>query len=162
MKQGIAIAMLLTSMIIGAQEKVTTVSYETINLETANELINDALRRADKKGFSVVAAVVDRNGTLIALKRMDGSAVGPLDVAMKKAKTAALFQMNSLAFGTLAQPGAPIYTIENTNGGMISFGGGVKLLHNGHVIGALGVAGATVEEDDIIAKNVIKSFQLDK
>ena len=145
-----------------SQEKITTVTQNTISLTTADSLLNEVIERAEKKGFSLVAAVVDRNGDLIGLKRMDNSAIGPIDVAVKKARTAALFQMNSLDFGELAKPNAPIYTIENTNGGMISFGGGVKLIHKGALIGALGVAGATVEEDDIIAKEAVKAFSLAK
>ena len=145
-----------------SQEKITTVTQNTISLTTADSLLNEVIERAEKKGFSLVAAVVDRNGDLIGLKRMDNSAIGPIEVALKKARTAALFQMNSLDFGELAKPNAPIYTIENTNGGMISFGGGVKLIHKGVLIGALGVAGATVEEDDIIAKEAVKAFSLAK
>ena len=162
MKYLIVLFFCLFSYIGLSQEKITTVTHNTISLTTADSLLNEVIERAEKKGFSLVAAVVDRNGDLIGLKRMDNSAIGPIDVAIKTARTAALFQMHSLDFGELAKPDAPIYTIENTNGGMISFGGGVKLMHKGDLIGALGVAGATVEEDDIIAKEAVKALNLTK
>ncbi|MGA6119557.1 GlcG/HbpS family heme-binding protein [Sphingobacterium anhuiense] len=132
-----------------------TVNSNTISLETANQIIDKAIKEAEKRNFSIVATIVNKDGTLVALKKMDHAVVGPVDVSIKKAKTAALFGLNTIDFGKIAQPGAPIYSIENTNGGMISFGGGITLIHNGEVIGALGVAGASVEDDELIAQVAI-------
>ena len=132
-----------------------TVNSNTISLETANQIIDKAIKEAEKRNFSIVATIVNKDGTLVALKKMDHAVIGPVDVSIKKAKTAALFGLNTIDFGKIAQPGAPIYSIENTNGGMISFGGGITLIHNGEVIGALGVAGASVEDDELIAQVAI-------
>ncbi|MDQ1087135.1 heme-binding protein [Siphonobacter sp. SORGH_AS_1065] len=130
---------------------MTTFQTSNISLETANRLIDRAIGEALKGDFAIVASVVNKDGILIALKKMDHSVTGPVEVSIKKARTAALFGFNSQEFGKIAQPGQPIYSIENTNGGMISFGGGVTLLKDGKVIGALGVAGASVEDDERIA-----------
>ncbi|MNX65980.1 hypothetical protein D3C86_970580 [compost metagenome] len=83
---------------------------------------------------------------------MDDAVPGAIDVSIKKARTAALFRTDSIQIGAAAQPGGPIYSLEATNGGLISFGGGV-VLHdgNGNAIGAVGVAGATVDADQAIA-----------
>ncbi|WP_314139831.1 heme-binding protein [Buttiauxella noackiae] len=71
---------------------------------------------------------------------------------LRIARTAALFRTDSLTLGADAQPGGAIYTLESTNGGLISFGGGVVLYdEQNHVTGAVGIAGATVEADQIIA-----------
>lgn len=138
---------------------MNTIQKNSISLEMANKLIDRAIEEAKKDNFSIVASVVNKDGVLVALKKMDNALTGPLDVAIKKARTAALFGFNSKEFGEIAQPGQLIYSIENTNGGLISFGGGVTIKQNAEVIGALGVAGASVEDDERIAQLVSKSIQ---
>lgn len=137
---------------------MTTSARSSISLEAANRLIDSAVAESARKGFAVVVSVVDPAGALIALKRMDRALVGPVDVAIKKARTAALFGMDSIAFGDIAKPGGAIYSIEHTNGGLVSFGGGVALLEREQVIGGLGVAGASVEEDELIAKHAASAL----
>jgi len=138
---------------------MTTFQTNNISLETANKLIDKAIEEAEKDNFSIVATVVNKEGVLVALKKMDYSVTGPVEVSIKKARTAALFGFDSKDFGEIAQPGQPIYSIENTNGGLISFGGGVTLRINEEVIGALGVAGASVEDDERIAQTAAKSVR---
>lgn len=104
------------------------------------------------QGFAVAITVVDTAGALVAFHRMDGCMVGPVDVSQKKARTAALFGMDSTDFGQVAQPGGAIYSIEHTNGGLISFGGGVVLRDADTLVGAIGVAGATTEADEALAR----------
>ncbi|WP_394770759.1 heme-binding protein [Lacisediminihabitans sp.] len=72
-------------------------------------------------------------------------------VSIKKARTARLFDMESGAIGELSQPGGPLYNIEVSNGGLITFPGGVPLIQGGVVIGALGVSGSLVENDRRVA-----------
>lgn len=134
-----------------------TVSRNTISLEASNQIIDKAIAEAEKGNFSIVATIVNQDGTLVAFKKMDHAVIGPVDVSIKKARTAALFGFNSIDFGKMAQPGAPIYSIENTNGGMISFGGGVTIMQHGEVIGALGVAGASVDDDERIAQIAVNA-----
>lgn len=116
------------------------------------EVINRAQTLAREQGFAVCVSVVDDAGLLRHFVRMDNAVPGAIDVSFKKARTAALFRTDSAQLGAEAQPGGSIYSLEATNGGLISFGGGV-VLHNdqGQVIGAVGVAGATVEADQVIA-----------
>lgn len=129
-----------------------------LSLEMANQLIDKAIHEAKIKGFSIVASVVNPEGSLIALQKMDHALAGPLDVAIKKARTAALFGHNSSELGKLAQPGQSLYSIEHTNDGLVSFGGGITLFYKNEVIGGLGVAGASVEEDEKIAQTAYHSF----
>jgi len=83
---------------------------------------------------------------------MDGALLGAIDVAMKKARTARLFEMESGSIGELSQPGGPLYNIEHSNGGLITFFGGVPIKSpDGEVIGAIGVSGSTVENDRAVA-----------
>jgi len=83
---------------------------------------------------------------------MDDALAGPIDVSIKKARTAALFGTDSITLGQDARPGGAIYSLEHTNGGLISFGGGVQLSQAGRNLGAVGVAGASVEADEELAR----------
>jgi uncharacterized protein GlcG (DUF336 family) len=130
-----------------------------MNSELANSLIATATAEAAKGSFAVCVTILDAATHLVAFHRMDGANIGPIEVSQKKARTAALFQTDSLQLGQAAQPGGAIYTLENTNGGLISFGGGVVLRDKaGTVIGAIGVAGATVEADEVIAQAAAASL----
>ena len=116
------------------------------------QTIARAQTRAREQGYAVCIAVVDDSGLLRGFLRMDDAVPGAIDVSIKKARTASLFRTDSLDLGQAAQPGGAIYTLEATNGGLISFGGGI-VLHDddGRVIGAVGVAGATVPDDQALA-----------
>lgn len=118
----------------------------------SRQVIERARSLASEQGFAVCISVVDDSGLLRAFLRMDDAVPGAIDVSLKKARTAALFRTDSGEIGAAAQPGGAIYTLEATNGGLISFGGGI-VLHDaqGKAIGAVGVAGATVEDDQAIA-----------
>jgi uncharacterized protein GlcG (DUF336 family) len=124
-----------------------------ISLNLAKQITAIAIQQAKQQEFNICVSVVDQAGLLVHFERMDNALLGAIDVAIKKARTAALFQTNSAELGAIAQPGGAIYTLEATNGGLISFGGGVILRNEqGNVIGAIGVAGATVEADEAIAQ----------
>ncbi|MFD1330406.1 heme-binding protein [Methylopila musalis] len=130
-----------------------------MNIATAQSLIAVAGAEAEKGGFSVAVWILDAAAYPVAFARLDGVALGPIEVSQKKARTAALFQTDSLRLGQAAQPGGAIYTLEHTHGGLISFGGGVVLRDKaGAVIGAIGVAGATVEADEAIAQTAAASL----
>ncbi len=98
-------------------------------------------------------AVVDEGANLVAFARMDGAWLGSVDISIKKAKTARFFDMNTGEIGNLSQPGGSLYQIEVSNGGLISFPGGIPIKDgNGDIIGAIGVSGNTVENDHIVAQ----------
>ena len=83
---------------------------------------------------------------------MDGAWLGSVDIAIRKARTARLFDMSTGEIGELSQPGKPLYGIEHSNGGLITFPGGVPLKDaSGTVIGAIGVSGSSVENDHAVA-----------
>jgi uncharacterized protein GlcG (DUF336 family) len=97
-------------------------------------------------------AVVDAGGNLKAFVRMDGAWLGSIDISMRKARTARWFDMNTGEIGKLSQPGGPLFGIEHSNGGLITFPGGVPLKDGeGNVVGAVGVSGSTVENDHAVA-----------
>ena len=98
-------------------------------------------------------AVVDAGGNLKGFARMDGAWLGSIDISIRKAKTARFFDMPTGEIGKLSQPGGPLYNIEHSNGGLITFPGGIPIKSSdGTVIGAIGVSGSTVENDHTVAE----------
>ena len=123
-----------------------------ISLEQAQDAVKAALKKSSELGVKMDIAVVDAGANLKAFVRMDDAWLGSIDIAMKKARTARFFNMNTGAIGGLSQPGGPLYNIEHSNGGLITFPGGVPLKSGGAVIGAIGVSGSTVEDDHAVAE----------
>ena len=124
-----------------------------ISLEHAQAAVNAALKKSAELGVKMDIAVVDAGANLKAFARMDGAWLGSIDIAVKKACTARFFDMNTGEIGKLSQPGGSLYNIEHSNGGLITFPGGVPIRDGaGQVIGAIGVSGSTVEDDHLVAE----------
>ena len=124
-----------------------------VTLEQAQHVIAAAQAKALQQGTLMNIAVVDAGGNLKAFARMEGAFLGSIDVSIKKAKTARLFNMPTKDLGALAQVGQPLYGIEVTNNGLVVFGGGELLKDkNGVIIGAVGVSGSSVENDMAVAQ----------
>jgi uncharacterized protein GlcG (DUF336 family) len=101
-------------------------------------------------------AVLDAGAHLKAFSRMDSAVLGSIDVAIRKARTAVLFQCNSEAVWDYCRPGAPAPTLELTNGGLAPFAGGMALrAPGGELIGAVGVSGGAVAQDLEIARAAV-------
>lgn len=123
-----------------------------ITLEQAEAVIAAAKAKAIATKTLMNIAVVDSGTNLIAFAHMDGAWLGSIDISQKKARTARFFNMNTGEIGKLSQPGGPLYNIEHSNGGLITFPGGVVIKNaNGDIIGAVGVSGDSVENDHIVA-----------
>ena len=116
-------------------------------------VIGAAEAKASAMGVPVIIAVVDAGVHLKAFTRMDGAVLASIDIALKKARTAALFQSNSEAVWEYCKPGAPAPGLELTNGGLAPFGGGIPLKSAaGELLGAVGVSGGAVAQDMEIAR----------
>ncbi len=84
---------------------------------------------------------------------MDNAWLGSIDISQKKARTARYFNMPTGEIGKLSQPGGSLYNIEHSNGGLITFPGGITISNSkGDIIGAIGVSGSTVENDHAVAQ----------
>jgi uncharacterized protein GlcG (DUF336 family) len=124
-----------------------------ITLEQAQKIVEAARKKAQEIGTKMDIAVVDAGANLKAFVRMDGAWLGSIDIAIKKAKTARFFDMPTGEIGKLSQPGEALYNIEHSNGGLITFPGGIPLRNeNGDVIGGIGVSGSTVDDDHVVAE----------
>lgn len=132
-----------------------------VSLEQAEKAITAAVAESERLGTQMCIAVVDSGADLKAFTRMNGAWVGSIDIAIKKAKTACFFGMNTGQIGQLSQPGGPLYGIEHSNQGLITFPGGVPIVdQDGVLIGAVGVSGSSVENDHQVAKAAAESIGL--
>jgi uncharacterized protein GlcG (DUF336 family) len=123
-----------------------------ITLAQAEAAIAAARKKATEVNTKMNICIVDSGSNIVAFARMDGAWIGSVDIAQKKARTAAWFTMDTAALSPLVQPGAPLYNIEHSNGGLITFPGGVIIKNaEGEIIGAIGVSGSTVENDHAVA-----------
>jgi|SRR5580700_5904583 uncharacterized protein GlcG (DUF336 family) len=130
-----------------------------ITLEAAETIIQAAQEKAKQLDIQEDIAVVDSSGTLKAFVRMDGAWLGSIDIAIRKARTARYFDMGTAEIGKMSQPGMSIYGVELSNGGLISFGGGLPLKDvDGAVIGAIGVSGSSVENDVAVAEAAVAAY----
>merc|ERR1712112_101723 len=126
----------------------------------AEQILAAAVKKSEELSVKMNIAVMDNGANLVGFLRMDGAWLGSVDIAMKKAKTAVFFQMNTEIIGTLSQPGGSLYGIEHSNGGLITFPGGVPLVSKaGKQAGGIGVSGSTVENDKAVAMAGLKAFQ---
>ena len=144
----IAILILLSAVFsITAQAQLPT--KQVLTLDTAKKIAAATEAEARKRGATVVIAVVDDGGYLLVLERLDDAQVASVDVGIAKARTAAIFRRPSGVFedqvkngriAALALPGA------------VALKGGVPIIVDGKIIGAVGVSGNSPQEDEDIAK----------
>jgi len=124
-----------------------------ITLEQAEKAIVAAKQKSTAIDTKMNIAIVDAGANLVTFARMDGAWLGSLDISIKKAKTARFFDMNTGIIGELSQPGQPLFNIEHSNNGLITFPGGVPIKNeSGEIIGAIGVSGSSVENDHTVAE----------
>ena len=118
----------------------------------SDAVLTAAQVKAAEIGVPMNIAVLDDGGNLKAFLRMDGALIGSIDIAMKKARTSVLFGMNSEAVGEFCKPGGSSPGLEQTNGGLVVFAGGIPLRDAaGGLLGAVGVSGGAVAQDYAVA-----------
>ena len=124
-----------------------------ITLNQAEKAIEASKEQATAMDLKMNIAIVDAGANLKAFARQNGAWLGSIDIAIKKAETARYFDMNTGEIGKLAQPGGSLYNIEHSNGGLISFPGGIPIKNDAdEVIGAIGASGSTVDNDHQVAQ----------
>ena len=130
----------------------------SITLEQAEKISEAAKAKAKQIGVAMNIAIVDEGASLKLFHRMDNAWLGSVDISIKKAKTARYFDMPSGEIGKLSQPGEPLYGIEHSNGGLITFPGGVLLKDGDKIVGAIGVSGGLVDQDHEVAVAGAQAF----
>ncbi len=123
-----------------------------ITLNQAEAVIAAAKVKAAALQTKMDICIVDTGANLVAFARMDGAWIGSIDISNKKAKTSAFFDMDTAVLTPLTQPNMPLFNIEHSNNGLITFPGGVVIRDKkGVMIGAIGVSGSSVENDHAVA-----------
>ena len=140
-------------------EKLSSIDMDSnLSLEKARKIIRAGERKAKEMNIAAVFAVVNPEGNLIIEERMDNAILVSIEVAYKKAYTAAALKLNTEDLTALVQPGAMFYGLQS-DPKYIVFGGGMLLKVNGNIVGAVGVSGGSAQEDMEIAKACVKAFE---
>lgn len=140
-------------------EKLSSIDMDSnLSLEKARKIIRAGERKAKEMNIAAVFAVVNPEGNLIIEERMDNAILVSVEVAYKKAYTAAALKLNTQDLTALVQPGAMFYGLQS-NPKYIVFGGGMLLKVDGKIVGAVGVSGGSAQEDMEIAKACVKAFE---
>ena len=129
------------------------ITATSLSLEDARRVIAAGEEKAVAIGQPMNIAVVDAGGNLIAHARMDGAWIGSVDIAINKAFTARAFDISTKDLGDNSGPGAQFFGIHASNRGRIMiFAGGLPLLHEAAVVGAVGVSGGSGTQDHEVAE----------
>ena len=123
-----------------------------VTYNQSEQVLVSAIAKAKELGTAMNIAIVDEGANLKSFCRMDDAFLGGADLAIKKAQTSRFFNAGSGEIGKMSQPGGSLYNIEHSNGGLVTFAGGLLLKDsNSKIIGAIGVSGGTVEQDHDVA-----------
>ena len=121
-----------------------------ISLDRAQAVIDSAVAEAKKRDWKMNVAVVDSGGNLVAFQRMDGAMLASIQIAEHKARAAATFRRETKAFENAIQLNNFNYLL--TLDGVIASRGGIPLIDQGAIIGAIGCSGGTDSQDEIVSK----------
>ena len=123
----------------------------SINLETAKKVAASAIAEARKNNWTMAVAITDTGGNLIYFEKMDGTQTGSVRVAIGKSRSAVLFKRPTKALqDTVAAGGEGIRMLRLE--GAVPIEGGLPLLMDGKILGAIGVSGGTSQQDGVAAK----------
>lgn len=126
---------------------------KSATLAEAQRIVSAAEEKAREIGQPMNIAVAEVGGNLKAFARMEEAWLASISIAIDKAFTAASLGLSTEDLAGMAQPGQPLFGINTTNGGrIVIFAGGIPLMRNGHVVGAVGVSGGTVDQDQEVAE----------
>lgn len=143
----IAVAAVVTGMMAGIAQ-AQLVEKTALTLDGAKQVMAAAEAMAKTEGARVVIAVVDDGGNLLLLERLDDSQVASVNVGIDKARTAAIYRRPSKVFEDQVKNGRVSALALH---GAVALQGGVPIIVNGKVIGAIGVSGETPQQDEDIA-----------
>jgi uncharacterized protein GlcG (DUF336 family) len=124
------------------------ISRGHLSLGLALSLLARVREEAEARDLSLAAAVVDAGGHVLASQRMDGSALGAMPLAIGKAFTAVSWATPSGEFGHSTQPGGDDWGWNTTDPRIVVYAGGIPLLVEGELVGAVGASGGTATEDE--------------
>jgi uncharacterized protein GlcG (DUF336 family) len=147
MKQVLGLALALSASVAVAQ--VPSYGATDVTLDQAKKIVAGSAAHAQKNKWPVAIAVVDRHGFLVYFERLDDTQTGSVDIALDKAKAAAMFRRPSRAFEEgIAKGRTALLGLR----GATPITGGVPIVVGGKIIGGVGVSGVTADQDEEVAK----------
>lgn len=136
---------------------------QSLTLADAKRMLAAAEAKASSLQIAYNIAVVDSGGHLLAFVRQDGALIGSIDLAINKAVTARVFDKSTAVLSALAQPGQPLFGIHQSNSGkVVIFGGGVPVVIDRTIVGAVGTSAGTVEQDIAVAEAAVAALGKEK
>lgn len=133
----------------------------TLTLDLAEKAVKAGREHAATLGIAVCVVVCDAGANLKAMARMDGAWLGATDVARRKAHTSVFFEAETQDIWEVCKPGAQAHGLESSNGGLITFAGGIPIRsRRGELWGAVGVSGGQVAQDYAIARAAVAALGL--
>ena len=131
-----------------------------MNYSLATLAVQAAVEESKRLNAKMNIAIVDVGANLVYFVRMDKAYLGSVDISIRKAKTSVMFQRPTGDLGKISQPGSPVYGIEHSNQGIITFPGGIPIYDDqGELMGGIGVSGSSVENDHKVAEAGIEAIK---
>ena len=145
--------LLFTVVSFSANAQQTT---RVLTLKDAQIIADAAEAKAKDNNWNVVISIVDAGGHLVALRRMDGTQTGSIDVALEKSETAIKFKRSTKEFEDMVMEGRlNVLSLP----GVLAMEGGLPIISGDQVIGAIGVSGAKPSDDGIIAGDGVAALK---
>ncbi|MFL5799639.1 MAG: GlcG/HbpS family heme-binding protein [Actinomycetota bacterium] len=133
-----------------------------MQIDEAGRVVEGVMAEARRRAVELSVAVADESGHLVAAGRMDGAPFGTMDVALDKAHSAAAFAAPTSRWAASSAPGGSNWGFHAALGGrMTVYGGGLPIMRDGRLIGAVGVSGAAADVDESCAAAGIEAAGLD-
>ncbi|WP_138935244.1 GlcG/HbpS family heme-binding protein [Roseovarius arcticus] len=130
-----------------------------LDIADTRVLMAGARAKAEEIGVQMCIAITDESGNLVAFERMDGGKVTSITIAIDKSYTASAAKKATHEYGDASQPGSPAYGIASAIGGrLMVVGGGLPVVVDGDVVGAIGVSSGTPAQDREVAQAGIDAF----
>jgi uncharacterized protein GlcG (DUF336 family) len=137
------------------------VARKRVSLDLALALLSRVREEAVSRGLLLAVAVVDDGGHIVASQRMDGTALGALQLAVGKAYTSVLWAAPTGDFMRSTQPGGDDWGWNTTDPRIVVYAGGVPLLVEGELVGGVGASGGTAAEDEECVLAAVRSLEFD-
>jgi uncharacterized protein GlcG (DUF336 family) len=147
----LALTLLLVPVSAARAQTAAPAYGMSINVDNAKKVAAAAIAESRKNSFTMAIAIVDTAGNLVYFEKMDNTQTGSVNIALEKARSAALFKRPTKAFQDgLAQGGVGLRLLGLP--GAVPVDGGVPIMEGGRIIGAIGVSGGTSEQDGQVAQ----------
>jgi len=149
--------LLCAGLLTGAPASAQLMNTQSLTLAAAKEIAAAAAVEARANNWNVVIAVSDAGGHLLYLERMDGTQIGSVEVATEKARTSVSFRRATRVFQEAISGGGnpAMLGLRMT----LPLEGGIPLMIDGQVVGAIGVSGVMANQDGIIAEAGVRAFE---